>query len=76
MPEFSICFIILDIWQSFECALGIKYARVMNTLQYNYNNINIFVTVIILEFLFALFVHPGAPQLTILSFLTHVRTQK
>ena len=48
----------------------------MNTLQYNYNNINIFVTVIILEFLFALFVHPGVPQLTILSFLTHVRTQK
>ena len=40
------------------------YVKVLNMPQYSYNNIIIFVTVIILEFLSA----------TILSFLTQVRT--
>ena len=47
-----------------------EYAKVLNMLQYSYNNIIIIVTVIILEFLPAGFLHPGAPQLIILSFLT------
>ena len=38
-------------------------------LQYNYNNIIIIVTnIIMLESLYALFVHPGALQLTISFF--------
>ena len=39
MPGFSICLFILDIWQGFEYALGIKYARVLNMRRYSYNNI-------------------------------------
>ena len=68
MPGFSVCLTILDIWQGFECASGIRYARV---LRYSYNNtiiIIIILTDVILEFLSAQFVHPSAPQLTILSF--------
>ena len=69
MPGFSIYIIILDIWQGFEYASGIKYTRVLNMPQYSYNNIIIIVTsTVILKFLSALFVHPGGPQLTILSF--------
>ena len=44
----------LDIWQGFEYAVGIKYARVLNMLWYSYNNFIIIVTnanVITLEFL-------------------------
>ena len=37
-------------------------------LQYSYGNIIIVANIIILEFLSARFVHPGALQLTILSF--------
>ena len=49
---FDILF--LDIWQDFECASSIKYARVLNMPQYSYNNIIIIVNnVIILEFLSA-----------------------
>ena len=29
-----ICLIILDIWQGFEYASGIKYAKVLNMLRY------------------------------------------
>ena len=29
---------ILDIWQSFKYASGIKYARVLNMLRYSYNS--------------------------------------
>ena len=66
MPGFSVCLTILDIWQGFECASGIRYARV---LRYSYDNtIIIILTDVILEFLSAQFVHPSAPQLTILSF--------
>ena len=66
MPGFSVCLTISDIWQGFECASGIRYARV---LRYSYNNtIIIILTDVILEFLSAQFVHPSAPQLTILSF--------
>ena len=66
MPGFSVCLTILDIWQGFECASGIRYARV---LRYSYNNtIIIILTDVILEFLSAQFVHQSAPQLTILSF--------
>ena len=69
MPVFSIYLIILDIWQGFEYDSGIKYARVPNILEYSYNSIIIVVTnVIILEFLSTWFLHPAAPQLTILSF--------
>ena len=43
--------------------------------QYWFYNIIIIVTnIIILEFLYAQFVQPDAPQLTILSFLIRVRT--
>ena len=66
MPGFSICIIILDIWQGFDYVSGIEYARVLNTPRYSYNDI-IIVTVMS-EFLSARFVQPGAPQLTILSF--------
>ena len=66
MPVFSIRLIILYIWQSFEYAAGIKYARVLNV---PWQHIIIFVTnAIILEFLSAQFVYPGAPQLTIFFF--------
>ena len=34
MPGFSIYLITLDIWQSFEYVWDIKYARVLNMLQY------------------------------------------
>ena len=69
MPGVWTYLIILDIWKDFECASYIKWARVMNMPRYSYYNIiAIFVTnVIILEFPPAWFVHPGAPQLTILS---------
>ena len=63
--------IISDIWQGFQYASGIKYARVLSILGYSHNNIIIIVTnVIIEEFLTVWFAHPGASQLTILSFLT------
>ena len=69
MPGFSICLIILDMWQCFEYASGIKYARILNMLQYNYNSISIIVTnIVILEVLSARFVHPGSPQPTTLFF--------
>ena len=61
--------IILDIWKGFEYASDIKCARVLNMPRYSYNNIIIDITnVIILEFLSAWFVTPGALQLTNLSF--------
>ena len=69
MPGLSVCLIILDIWEGFECASGIRYAGV---LKYSYNNIIIILTDV-LEFLSTQFVHPSALQLTILSFLTRVR---
>ena len=69
MPAFSICLIILDIWQGFQHVAVIKYSRVLNVLQYGYNTIIVANNVIILEFLPAWFVHPFALQPTILSFL-------
>ena len=45
--------------------------------RYSYNNIILVTNVMILELLSAWFVHPGAPQLTILSnafSLHHLRT--
>ena len=51
MSGFSVCVIILDIWQGFKCASGIKYARVLNMPRYIYNKIIIILTnAIILEF--------------------------
>ena len=69
MSAFSICLIILDIWQGFQHVAVIKYSRVLNVLQYGYNTIIVANNVIILEFLPAWFVHPFALQPTILSFL-------
>ena len=61
---------ILDIWQGFEYASGIKYAKVLNLWWYDYNNITIIVTnVIILDFLSAWSVHSSAQQLATFSFL-------
>ena len=69
IPGFSLFLIILYIWQCFEFATGIKYVRILNMLWHSYNNIIIIVAnAIILEFLSARFVRPGAPQLTILPF--------
>ena len=69
MPGFSICFLILNIWQGSEYASAIKYARFLNMPWYSYDNIIIIViNVIVLEFLSAWFVHTAAPQLSILSF--------
>ena len=49
--------------------LRYEICRVWNILWQSYNNIvNIVANVIILEFLFARFVHPGTPQLAILFF--------
>ena len=60
MPGLLIYRIILDIWQGFKYAAGIRCS---------YNNIIIIaVTVIISELLLARFVRPGSPQLTILPF--------
>ena len=67
MPKFSIWLIILNIWQGFEYASCIKYARVLNTPQCSYNNI-IIVTNVMLELLPAWFVHPGTSQLSIFFF--------
>ena len=39
MPGFLKCLIILDIWQGFEYASGVKYARVLSMLQYSSNKI-------------------------------------
>ena len=59
----------------FCVASEIEYTRVLNMLQYSYNNMIIIITnVIILDFLFYRFVHPGARQLTILYFLIQVTT--
>ena len=70
MSGFLTCLIILNIWHGFEYASGIKYAEVLNTLQYNYKNIiSIVINIAILEFLSARFVHPGPLPLTILSFV-------
>ena len=52
----------------------VLHARVLNMLQYSYNDIIIITNVIILEFFSAQFVHPAALQLTILSFLTRFKT--
>ena len=49
MSGFSVCAIILDIWQGFNYASGIKYARVLNIPRYIYNKI-ILTNAIILEF--------------------------
>ena len=76
MRGFSICLIISDIWQGFEYTSGIKYVRVLNMPRYNYNSIIIATNIAILEFLPARFLHPGFPQLIILSFLTQVRRYK
>ena len=57
MPEFSICLIIIDLWQGFEYASDIKYTIL---------NVIIIVTDVILEFLYARFVQ--LTQLTFLSF--------
>ena len=60
ISRFSICIIILYIWQSFKYASGIKYPRVLNVLWYSYNNIIIILSnAITLEFLSAWFIHPG-----------------
>ena len=69
MPGFSVCLIIRDIWPGFEYTSDIKYARVLNMLQYSYNNFIIIVTVILLEYFSAQFVHPGTLQLTHIFFL-------
>ena len=59
----------------FWVASDLEYTRVLNMLQYSYNNMIIIITnVIILDFLFYRFVHPGARQLTILYFLIRVTT--
>ena len=69
MSRFSIFLIILDIWQAFEYASGIKYVGFQNMLQHSDSNIIIIVTnVVILEFLSVRFLHAGAPQRTIFSF--------
>ena len=70
MTGVSLCLTMLDIWQDFEYAPGIKYARVLNMPWYSYNNI-IVTNVIILELLSTWFVHPGPQQLTILPFFEH-----
>ena len=45
MSGFSMCLIILDIWQGFEYASGIKYAKVLNMLQYSsYSSITVVVS--------------------------------
>ena len=77
MPTFSICLIILDIWQGFKYASWIKYARVLNMWQYSYNSIiTIANNVIVLQFLSTRFLHPSAPQRTILSlFLTTMTSE-
>ena len=77
MSRFSICLTILDIWQGFQYAAGIKYARVLKNLPSSYNIIiNGAINIIMLEFLYAWFVDPGAPQPTILYFSTRVRTKE
>ena len=68
MPGFSICRIILDIWQSFEYARDIKYAKVLNMLQYSSDSNIVLANVVILKFLSVQFLHPGSLQLIILSF--------
>ena len=68
MPRFSICLIILDIWQSFEYVSTIKYVRVMNMPRYSYNNFITIVTNIVSGSLSVRCVHTDAPRLTILSF--------
>ena len=55
MPGFSICLIILDVWRNFE--------HVSNNI--------IIITNLIIDFLFAWFVHSVAPQLTNLIFFKH-----
>ena len=52
----------------FKYVSSITYARFLNMLGYSYNNIIIVTNVIILEFLSAWFVYPGAQQLYFLSF--------
>ena len=44
MSGFSVCFIILNIWQGFAYASGIKYVRVLNMAPYSYNIIIFIVT--------------------------------
>ena len=46
-----------------ECVNELFYARILNMPRHSYNNIIIIIVtnVIILEFLSARFVHPGAP---------------
>ena len=68
MTGFSVCLIILDIWQGFEYASAIEYARIHNMMRYSYNNIVTVTKVIILGVSSARFVHTGAPHLTMLSF--------
>ena len=54
--------IILNIWPGSEYASDMKYAIVLNMLQYSsYGNIIIVVTNVIILELSARFAHPGAP---------------
>ena len=54
--------IILNIWPGSAYASDMKYAKVLNMLQYSsYGNIIIVVTNVIILELSARFAHPGAP---------------
>ena len=62
MPEHG--WILLNILQyAWQCVNELFYARILNMLRHSYDNIIIIIVtnVIILEFLSARFVHPGAP---------------
>ena len=59
---------VMPLFSIFKKGMG----RVLNMTRYNYNNIVTNVTIV--EFLSARIVHPGPPQLTILYFLTLVKT--
>ena len=73
MQAFSMCLIILDIWQGFEYASSIKYSVVLNIPQCSYNNIiNVATDVIMLEFSPTRFVYPGVLLLLILYFLNEL----
>ena len=83
MPEYALMslnmlecsYILLNVPEyAWKCMNKLFYVRVLNMLQYGYYNTIIIVTnVIILEFLSARFVHPGA-LLPFYHFLKQVRT--
>ena len=56
MPKYALISLSMPEHAWINCY---EYAKVLNMPRYSYNNIMVIVTIILLEFLSAQFIHPG-----------------